>query len=175
MEISQSGVFTGWINPPEYTNWQPVLIKNSDNPLKIPIGSSLSARIFGGDGASVLKMGDKKEIFVQIDKDNAAIESIIDKNIELIVEQNKNIIFNQNIEIIMDQSPLADFIEKPKSTIKGVLDIDYVFSDDYNVTKLYVKINLIKQIAASKVKDVIFNIPFDQSGIEQTVGKYYHD
>ena len=175
IELSQSGVFTGWINPPEYTNWQPILIKNSDNPLKIPIGSSLSARIFGGDGVSVLKMDDKKEIFVQIDKDNAAIESIIDKNIELIVEQNKNIIFYQNIEVIMDQSPLADFIEKPKSTIKGVLDMDYVFSDDYNVTKLYVKINLIKQIASSKVKDIIFNIPFDQSGKEQTVGKYYHD
>ena len=45
--------------------------------------------------ATVLKMDDKKEIFVQIDKDNAAIESIIDKNIELIVEQNKNIIFHE--------------------------------------------------------------------------------
>jgi len=120
-------------------------------------------------------VGDKIEKFVQIDKDNAAIESIVDKNIELTIQQNKNIIFKQNIEVIKDSPPLVDFIEKPKSTIKGVLDLDYVFSDDYNITKLYVKINLIKPIITSTLEEIKFNIPFERSGKEQAVGKYYHD
>ena len=120
--IVSSGVFTGWINPPEYTNLQPILITNSDSPIKAPIGSSLSARVFGGNGAVELNMSDEKKLFIQIDKDNAAIESVIDKNISLVIKQNKNIIFKQNIEVIKDNPPLVDFIEKPKSTIKGVLE-----------------------------------------------------
>ena len=173
--IAKNGVFTGWLNPPQYTNWQPILIINSENPIKAPIGSSLSARVFGGNGHTELKVGDKIEKFVQIDKDNAAIESIVDKNIELTIQQNKNIIFKQNIEVIADNPPLVDFIEKPKSTIKGVLDLDYVFSDDYNITKLYIKINLIKPIITSTLEEIKFNIPFEGSGKEQSVGKYYHD
>jgi len=173
--IVSSGVFTGWINPPEYTNLQPILITNSDSPIKAPIGSSLSARVFGGNGAVELNMSDEKKLFIQIDKDNAAIESVIDKNISLVIKQNKNIIFKQNIEVIKDNPPLVDFIEKPKSTIKGVLDLDYVFSDDYNITKLYVKIDLIKPIITSELKEIKFNVPFEGSGKDQSVGKYYHD
>ena len=142
--VSVNGVFTGWINPPEYTRLQPILIRNSENPLKVPTGSSLSARVFGGDGITELNMGDKKEIFLKIDKDNAAIESIIDKNIYLTIKQNKNIIFKQTIEVILDRPPLVDFIENPKSTVKGVLDIDYVFSDDYDTTKLLCR-NFLKK------------------------------
>ena len=173
--VSINGVFTGWINPPEYTRLQPILIRNSENPLKVPIGSSLSARVFGGDGITELNMGDKKEIFLKIDKDNAAIESIIDKNIYLTIKQNKNIIFKQNIEVILDRPPLVDFIENPKSTVKGVLDIDYVFSDDYDTTKLYAEIYLKKPILSSQLEKIKFNIPFDVSEEEQIVGQYYHD
>ena len=175
ISIELSGVFTGWITPPEYTNSQPILVINSDSPIKVPVGSSLSARVFGGNGEVELNMGDEKKLFIQIDKDNAAIESIIDKKISLVIKQNKNIIFKQNIEVITDNPPLVDFIEKPKSTIKGVLDLDYVFSDDYNITKLYIKINLIKPIITSTLEEIKFNIPFEGSGKEQSVGKYYHD
>ena len=44
------GEFTGWINPPEYTKLQPTLIGKTEGPLIIPKGSSLSARVFGGEG-----------------------------------------------------------------------------------------------------------------------------
>jgi uncharacterized protein (TIGR02302 family) len=173
--ISKNGVFTGWINPPKYTSLPPVLIINGESPLKVPVGSSLSARVFGGDGIIELNMGNKKEIFVHIDKDNAAIESIIDKNTDLIIKQNKNIIFKRNIEAVPDSAPLVDFIEKPKATIKGVLDIDYVFSDDYEITKFYAQIVLKKPIMLSKLAEIKFNIPFEGSDDKQTIGQYYYD
>jgi len=173
--IFNNGVFTGWINPPEYTSLQPILIINGDTAIKVPLGSTLSARVFGGEGITELSIVDKIEEFVQIDKENAAIESIIDQNTDLIIKQNKHIIFERKIEIIPDISPLVDFIEKPKSTIKGVLDIDYFFSDDYGLTKIYVQIVLKKSLQSSKLQEIKFNIPFDFNDSKQNLSQYYYD
>ena len=84
--------------------------------------------------------------FIKIDNENSAIESIIDKDTDLIVKQNQKIIFKSQLKVIKDEPPEVDFFEDPKSTIKGVMDIDYIFSDDYDVTKLSAKIVLIKPI-----------------------------
>jgi hypothetical protein len=52
----------------------------------------------------------------------------------------KNIIFKRRLKLLKIKPPKVDFIEDPKSTIKGVMDINYIFSDDYDVTKLSAKI-----------------------------------
>ena len=171
----ESGVFTGWINPPEYTGIQPALIPEGSNSLMVPKGSSLSARVFGGEGKLELAINNTTQDFIKIDEKNSAIESIIDQNTDLIVSQAQNIIFKSKIKIIEDQPPLVDFLEDPKSTIKGVMDINYIFSDDYDVTKLSTKIVLKKPIESLKIEEINFKLPINKSDELQSIGQYYHD
>ena len=170
-----SGEFTGWINPPEYTKLQPALIGKKAGSLIVPNGSSLSARVFGGEGKVELGLNDKIINFIKIDNENSAIESIIDKDTDLIVKQNQKIIFKSQLKVIKDEPPKVDFFEDPKSTIKGVMDIDYIFSDDYDVTKLSAKIVLIKPIESLNMKEINFKLPFNKSDDMQTIGQYYYD
>ena len=171
----EAGVFTGWINPPEYTGIQPALIPEGSNTLMVPQGSSLSARVFGGDGKVQLGINDTIQEFIEIDDMNAAIESILDQDTNLIIKQNKNIIFESSVTVINDQPPLVDFLEDPKSTIKGVMDINYIFSDDYDVTKLSTKIVLKKPIESLKIEEINFKLPINKSDELQSIGQYYHD
>ena len=171
----EAGVFTGWINPPEYTGIQPALIPEGSNTLMVPQGSSLSARVFGGDGKVQLGINDTIQEFIEIDDMNAAIESILDQDTNLIIKQNKNIIFESSVTVINDQPPLVDFLEDPKSTIKGVMDINYIFSDDYDVTKLSTKIVLKKPMESLKIEEINFKLPINKSDELQSIGQYYHD
>jgi uncharacterized protein (TIGR02302 family) len=171
----QVGIFTGWINPPEYTKLQPALIKGEDDALMVPIGSSLSARVFGGKGKVELGIYGETQDFINIDNENAVLESILDKDTDLIIKQNQKIIFKKQLKILNDNAPLVDFVEEPKSTIKGVMDINYIFSDDYDVTKLFAKIILKKPIESLEIQDITFKVPFTTSSDNQTLGQYYHD
>jgi len=171
----EAGVFTGWINPPEYTGIQPALIPKEADSLMVPKGSSLSARVFGGEGKVELGINDISEEFIEIDDKNAAIESIIDQDTNLVIKQDQNIIFESKVMVINDQPPLVDFLEDPKSTIKGVMDINYIFSDDYDVTRLYTKILLKKPIESLRIEQINFKIPINKSDELQATGQYYYD
>ena len=175
VEKSRTGTFTGWLTPPEYTKKQPILLLNNEGPISSPHGSILSARVHGGKGKTVLHLGSEVQDFIKIDDKNSSIESIIKSDVDLSIIQNKNVLFNKKIISIPDNDPKVDFIEKPKSTIKGVLDIDYIFSDDYEVIKLYANVLLKKPLEFSFINDIKFNIPFQNSDEFQTLGKYYHD
>ena len=61
-----TGEFTGWINPPEYTKLQPALIGKKAESLIVPEGSSLSARVFGGEGKVELGINDNIINFIKI-------------------------------------------------------------------------------------------------------------
>ena len=174
-EEFEGGVFTGWINPPEYTGIQPVLIPEGYNSLMVPKGSSLSARVFGGVGKAELSINNTVQDFIKIDEKNSAIESIIDQDTDLIVKQSQNVIFDSKIKIIEDQPPLVDFLEDPKSTIKGVMDINYIFSDDYDVTKLMTKIVLKKPIDSITIEEINFKLPINKSDEAQSIGQYFYD
>ncbi len=171
----QSGVFTGWINPPEYTRIQPSLILQDSDYLSVPEGSSLSARVFGGEGKVELGINGNLQDFVEIDNKNSAIESIIERDTELLVKQAQKVIFERKIKIINDTPPAVDFFDDPKSTIKGVMDINYVFSDDYDVTKLLAKIVLKKPIESLRIEEINFKLPLNKSDESQTIGQYYYD
>jgi len=173
--IANNGVFNGWVTPPEYTKKQPILLVESDKPLSIPFASVFSGRVFGGSGKSKLIFDDRIKDFIIIDDENSSIESIIQNNVEVKVQQNNSILFQKTILSIPDEIPKVDFLEKPQSTIKGILDIDFVFSDDYEVTKLYAKVNLKNPIATPNIGEINFNIPFNISDAFQTFGQYYHD
>ena len=170
-----AGEFTGWINPPEYTQLQPILIEQKTESLFVPNGSSLAARVFGGEGEVELGINGNILKFIKIDNDNSAIESIIDKDTDLIVKQGQKVIFKSQFKVLKDHPPEVDFFEDPKSTIKGVMDINYIFSDDYDVTKLFAKIALLKSIETLKLEEINFKLPFNKSDDLETVGQYYYD
>ncbi|MBF87163.1 MAG: hypothetical protein CMJ14_04080 [Pelagibacterales bacterium] len=174
-DIGVQGTFTGWLTPPEYTKKQPILLMDSDEAISSPSGSVLSARVFGGEGNITLHMDDKIEDFIKIDDENASIESIIDKDTDISVFQNNNVLFNKYIKSIPDKIPTVEFIENPKSTIKGILDINYVFGDDYSVIKLFAEISLKNKLEIKTQDQIKFNIPFENSDEIQTFGRYYHD
>ena len=124
VEKTTSAIFTGWISPPKYTGISPILLSETMSQIDSPQGSILTARIFGGKGVSKLVINNQEKDFIKIDKDNFALESLVEDTGMLMIWQDDNVIFSKNLNIIKDQPPIIKLLNKPEKTVKGVLKIN---------------------------------------------------
>ena len=168
-------VFSGWISPPNYTELAPIVLSEGIKSIRAPVGSVLTARMYGGDGPSKLFINEYVIDFSMIDKDNYAIESVVNSSGNLTIKQNNIIIFNKPLEVIEDQNPTVELLEKPERTVKGVLKIAYLSRDDYGITNLYSHIVLKKQLSVIDQKELNFSVPFDKKVKGSQYSEYYHD
>ena len=168
-------VFSGWISPPNYTELAPIVLSEDIKSIRVPVGSILAARMYGGDGPSKLFINEHVRDFSMIDKDNYAIESVVNSSGNLTIKQNNIIIFNKPLEVIEDQNPTVELLEKPERTVKGVLKIAYLSRDDYGITNLYSHIVLKKQLSVIDQKELNFSLPFDKKVKGSQYSEYYHD
>ena len=168
-------VFSGWISPPNYTELAPIVLSEDIKSIRAPVGSILTARMYGGDGPSKLFINEYVRDFSMIDKDNYAVESVVNSSGNLTIKQNNTIIFNKTLEVIEDQNPTVELLEKPERTVKGVLKIAYLSRDDYGITNLYSHIVLKKQLSVIDQKELNFSLPFDKKVRGSQYSEFYHD
>ena len=168
-------VFSGWISPPNYTELAPIVLSEGIKSIRAPVGSVLTARMYGGDGPSKLFINEYVIDFSMIDKDNYVVESVVNSSGNLTIKQNNIIVFNKPLEVIEDQNPKVELLEKPERTVKGVLKIAYLSRDDYGITNLYSHIVLKKQLSVIDQKELNFSVPFDKKVKGSQYSEYYHD
>jgi len=170
-----AAVFSGWISPPNYTELAPIVLSEEIKSIRAPVGSVLTARMYGGDGLSKLLINEYVRDFSMIDKDNYAVESVINSSGNLTIKQNNTIIFNKPLEVVEDQNPTVELLEKPESTVKGVLKITYLSRDDYGITNLYSHVVLKKNLSVIDQKELNFSLPFDKKVKGSQYSEYYYD
>ena len=175
VEKSTSAIFTGWISPPKYTGIAPILLSETMSQIDSPQGSILTARIFGGMGVSRLVINNQEKNFTKIDKDNFALESVVEDTGTLMIWQDDIVIFSKNLNIIKDQPPIIKLIQKPEKTVKGVLKIGYILEDDYGIKNLQANVIIKDKDSSLEATEVFFSIPFDPEIKGSQFAEYYYD
>lgn len=129
--------FDVWVTPPEYTSLPPIYlpIEHGTEPIKIPAGSSVLARLHGGRGTPRLEMGDDTARFEKIDKADYEGKLTLGKGDRLAIRQGGRTLASWPISIVADKPPEVGFLNAPTATPQYAVRVDYETVDDYGVVK----------------------------------------
>jgi len=127
-----------WINPPAYTGLAPIFLSGNRatdglTALKVPTGSQVLARLFGGAGAAELTAGGTTVPFKALDRHNQEIEATVADGERLTIRQGETVVADWPMQVIPDLVPAVVMAEKPKVTTRGVMLLAYEASDDYGI------------------------------------------
>ncbi len=145
-----------WLNPPDYTGLPPIKLdaKNPD-PLRVPQGSALMARVFGGEEVPVLSIDSKVQAFKRVDERNFELSKAIESGERLTLRSGETVLADWPLTIIIDQPPKIDADQEPQITPRQAVRLSYKASDDYGLAKVWAEIRLptIKKRGAKKKND----------------------
>ena len=129
--------FDVWVSPPEYTNLPPIYLPagHGTEPIKIPAGSSVLARLHGGRGTPRLEMGDDTAKLEKVDKADYEGRLTLGKGDRLSIRQGGRTLASWPLSIVPDRAPEAGFLNAPTATPQYAVRVDYETVDDYGVVK----------------------------------------
>lgn len=129
--------FDVWVSPPEYTNLPPIYLppEHGAEPIKVPAGSSVLARLHGGRGTPRLEMGDDTAKFEKIDKVDYEGRLTLAKGDRLSIRQGGRTLASWPLSIVADRAPEVGFLNAPTATPQYAVRVDYETVDDYGVVK----------------------------------------
>jgi uncharacterized protein (TIGR02302 family) len=204
-----------WINPPSYTGRPPVLLARAQqvatgmpadapglNPaptgrIEVPIGSSLIAKVNGGDGPVSLVLGNAGAgggadggangggdassgpatiPFEAIGTSAHQLEANITRGSRLEVRQDGEALASWDLTLIPDLKPTIAFAEDPSPTERGALTLHYSASDDYGVAEVAARIHLLDSTGeATSDEPFVLTLTLPRIGLEVVDSKDYHD
>ncbi|MEQ9640150.1 MAG: TIGR02302 family protein [Alphaproteobacteria bacterium] len=142
-----------WINPPSYTDMAPFPLAwpATGDTVKVPTGAKLLARLYGGQGVALLRLGDDPAAapveFRQADTLNREIEHELTEGTRLRVMQGEAVVADWPIEIVPDLPPVVTFAKPPSATKQMALRLDHEATDDYGLASLHARIELADEAA----------------------------
>ena len=140
-----------WVTPPEYTGLPPVFLKSANpahtpnlaDPVPVPKGSLVLARVTGGSGTPSLEAGGKKPAaFEAVDSSTFQIQQPIDAGNRIAVTQGSNVLGSWNVRVIPDNPPTIAHASPPAKGERGALRLDYTAQDDYGLAEARAVIRL---------------------------------
>ena len=132
-----------WLTPPDYTGLPPVKLNAaSEEPLRVPQGSTLMARVFGGGEPPRLLIDGTATPFKVIDERNFELSQTIDAGLRLAVASGERTLADWPLEIIVDQPPTVDSDQAPRITPRQAVRLSYKAADDYGLAKVWAEIRL---------------------------------
>lgn len=166
-----------WINPPTYTGVAPIrLLPETPTPVRVPVGSTLLARLYGGAGDAVVHIDKAATPFERVDQLNQKIERPIDAGSEIALTQGETQINAWPIDVIPDAKPTVSLGEGPQVTVRNVLRIDYQARDDYGLASVTAYLRLADQDGAAKNDEVVeLPLPLAQLGAKTAEDSGFHD
>ncbi len=174
------GELTAWVSPPKYTKISQIYLssifknlKNND-PIKIPQGSVLSLRLYGGDKEAILETESNETPFMRLDSDNLTAEISIENDGVYIVKRGSANIGGWKFELIPDKKPNVKYISKPSGTHRGSLRLEYFANDDYGLNSVaaYVQLKEDNDIFNNSLK---IDLPMLNYGAAESGGVSFHD
>ena len=123
-----------WINPPQYTGMAPFQL-NAEvlEGYRLPAGSILLARVYGGRGQPQLEIGRDRKAFETVDRLNHELEYKIEGGERLTVRQEDRLLGDWPVEVVPDRIPTIGLSHTPGATERGVLRLDFTAADDYGL------------------------------------------
>lgn len=152
-----------WINPPEYTGLPPVFLKSgstaataptpattaqgtgqqpADQPVQVPQGSLVLARVTGGSGIPSLEAGDQTGPFEAVDSTNFQVQRPVTGGTRISVTQGGRTLGSWPIQVVPDRAPIIAHASPPSAAERGTLKLDYAARDDYGLTEVKAQVRL---------------------------------
>lgn len=132
-----------WLTPPDYTGLPPVFLKAgaavsapADQPVAVPQGSQVMARVSGGGGVPTLEAGDRSTPFDAVDPTTFQIQQPITGGARIAVIQGGRTLGSWPIRVIPDTAPLVAHASPPTAGERGALKLEYAARDDYGLTEV---------------------------------------
>jgi len=152
-----------WISPPGYTGMAPLRLPPAGSPeaIRVPAGSTVLARLFGGEGEVALVSEKGALPFQAVDKLNHQIETRLDEPgpRRLEVTQGERPVVGWTLDVLPDRPPLAALAEAPETGRNGVLHMSYTAVDDYGVVSLKAELRLAEARTAAEPLEVPLPLP----------------
>lgn len=129
--------FDVWVSPPEYTNLPPIYlpVEHGAEPIKVPAGSSVLARLHGGRGTPRIEMGDHSARFEKVDEADYEGRLTLTEGDKLLIRQSGRTLASWPIALVADKPPQVSILNTPTATAQYTVRVDYETIDDYGVVK----------------------------------------
>ncbi|WP_448206369.1 TIGR02302 family protein [Azospirillum sp. sgz302134] len=133
-----------WITPPDYTGLPPIFLKSANaahapnlpNPVPVPKGSLVLARVTGGSGTPSLEAGDKTASFEAVDSSTFQVQHPIEAGNRIAVSQGSRTLGSWPVQIVPDAPPTVAYASPPSKGERGALRLDYTAHDDYGLAEV---------------------------------------
>lgn len=132
-----------WVTPPDYTGLPPVFLKAgttvsapTDQPVAVPQGSQVMARVSGGGGAPTLEAGDRSTPFETVDPATFQIQQPITGGTRITVTQGGRTLGSWPVRVVPDTAPIIAHANPPTAGERGALKLEYAARDDYGLTEV---------------------------------------
>ena len=135
-----------WINPPAYTGAPPFRLTEEEGGVRrVPTGSDLLARVYGGAGAVELMVDEAVVPFRALDALNHELKHALKDARKLAIRQGGRVIAAWDVETIPDAAPEIAFATPPGATPRASLRIDVEARDDYGLGEARLEIQLVAE------------------------------
>ena len=127
-----------WVTPPAYTGLAPLTLDPAavpEQPIAIPVNSSLLAQVESGRKVPVLQSGGGEHKFAETAERIYKLETRITSGDRLTVSQGGDKLGDWPIQVIPDNPPEISFKQPPQPTVRGTLKLAYHAADDYGVAE----------------------------------------
>ena len=121
-----------WVEPPAYTGRPVLFATGRKEPLEVPVGSIVHARVVGGDAGTALVIGGEEHLLEHAEgsaEGSVAIRS--GPRIEVVSDGRE--LAAWDVIVTPDDPPTVRFDSVPRATRRHALRIGYGAGDDYGV------------------------------------------
>ncbi|MEI6986347.1 MAG: TIGR02302 family protein [Rhodospirillaceae bacterium] len=140
--------FDLWLVPPTYTGFAPIFLHHAvtgqwqeksaekSEPITVPAGSVVLARLSGGGGVPELMVNETRFRFKALDHRNFQVQEILRGGTAISIDQDGRTLGKWPISIIADRPPTIGFSGPPATGERGTLRLEYFASDDYGIAAI---------------------------------------
>ncbi len=164
-----------WITPPAYTALPPLFLdpgEPGEEPLDVPMGSTVLAQIEGGRGVPTLVIGDETTPFAVVTADAYKVEAEIKEGERLAIEQNSRELAAWTLALHPDAAPSIEFLAPPARTERAALRLEYEASDDYGLAGVSA---VIRRLDDPNIEPMEIDLVLPGMGLRKAEGASYHD
>lgn len=130
-----------WAEPPAYTGRPPIFAPPAGEELRLPVGSSLIARVSNANEPS-LRLNDQLHALAEEASGQYALTLDLSDTTRIAVESGGDVLAEWPVTVVPDMPPTARLTEAPSPTQRQALRLDYALNDDYGVVEAWAELRL---------------------------------
>ncbi|WP_118137473.1 TIGR02302 family protein [Oceanicella sp. SM1341] len=139
-------VLEAWASPPAYTGRPVVYLSELDaNSLEVPVGSTVTLRLYGGSEAPALEeavSGGASPAALTGEPGLAEAEFTVTRNGQVTISDEGTTLGDWAFTVTPDAPPVIALVEPPERTSEGAAQFVYSGADDYGITAAFARVTL---------------------------------